>query len=100
MPDLSRGDRAELEAALAELDLGPDGELVMDGLGPACYRLDPIPARCMTALLCLPCRHTSLIPSIPRKPRLSWTCSSCKREYPLAPPAKVWIEGSRPMVIT
>lgn len=88
--------RRAIAAALdaAGGDLG--GEIIHDLAGPAVYRLEPT---ALTIAACSACQYVGLIPSIPRKPRLVWTCSSCRRGYALEPPARVWVEGSRPQVV-
>lgn len=72
-------------------------ELVLDPVGPAIYRLNP--GRYMTVAACVLCRHLAIIPTIPAKPTLVWECSGCGHSWALEPPAKVWIEGSRPVLV-
>lgn len=94
------GDRQairDLEEALAKLQGAAGDDLVRDPVGPAIYRLNP--GRYATVIACLSCRHLGLIPSIPKKPRLVWECSGCGHMWALEPPARVWIEGSRPVLI-
>lgn len=85
----ARRDAAEV---LEVLGTPTDGETYRDLVGPAIYRLEPTPA---TVVTCLRCRHIGLIPSIPRKPQLVWTCPGCGAKVELEPPPVIWIEGSR-----
>jgi len=91
MPDR---DRVDLGQTLDEL--GGEGEHFFDLVGPAVYRLEPT---ALTVAICSSCRHIGLIPSIPRKPTLTWTCPGCGRGHRLEPPPIVWIEGSRTLAM-
>lgn len=91
---MDKATRRVLDAALEGAEL--EGELFHDELGPAVYRLEPTP---MTVAVCGACHYVGLIPTIPMKPRLTWTCGGCGRGYDLAPPARIWVEGSRPQVV-
>jgi hypothetical protein len=92
-----RESRRDLAEALDNVGGEPDDDLVRDPVGPAIYRMDP--GRQATVVACLRCRHLGLIPSIPRKPKLVWTCPGCGHGWALEPPPRVWIEGSRPTVL-
>ena len=93
---MDKAGRRAIDAALeaAGGDLG--GEIFHDGIGPAVYRLEPTP---LTVIACSACRYVGLVPSIPLKPKLVWECGGCGRKWALEPPARVWVEGSRPQVI-
>lgn len=93
---MDKAQRRAIDGAIeaAGGDLG--GELFHDQVGPAVYRLEPT---ALTVIACGDCRYVGLVPSIPRRPRLVWQCSSCGKKHALEPPARVWIEGSRPQVI-
>lgn len=86
---MDRGARRILEAAVDSLAAGtPAGQsrVYFDLIGPAVYQTEPA---WRTAVLCLRCAHVGLIISIPRKPRLTWTCSQCGWVAPLEPPRAV-----------
>lgn len=91
MSGLDKTGRIDLERALETVggEHG-QGELYHDLIGPAIYRLEPSP---MTATACVRCRHLGLIPSIPRKQFLTWTCPGCGAHYRLAPPLEVLRAG-------
>lgn len=93
---MDKGQRRAVDQALeaATGDLG--GEIFHDLTGPAVYRLEPSP---VTVIACAACHHVGLVPSVPVKPRLIWTCGGCGRRHALEPPARVWLEGSRPQVL-
>jgi len=82
---------------MAKLGGEAGDELVLDPVGPAIYRVNR--GRYMTAVACVLCRQLGLIPSIPRKPALIWECSGCGHKWALEPPPRVWIEGSRSVVL-
>lgn len=89
MPDLRRAEEA--------VEVLGGGRLYRDQVGPAVYRLEPTPA---TAVACQSCRTVGLVPSIPRVPTLLYTCSGCGARIRLEPPPLVWLEGSRPSLLT
>lgn len=91
-----RTSRRDLAEALDTLGEGRPATIIRDLVGPAVYRLDPQPY--MTAVACLRCRHLGLIPSIPKVPKLTWTCPGCDHAWALEPPPAVWVEGSRPTI--
>lgn len=88
----ARRDTAEF---LEILSGGLTGEIYSDLVGWARYQLEP---QASTVIACRACRHIGLIPSIPKVPRLVWTCPGCDSPWVLEPPAAVWIEGSRPVL--
>lgn len=84
--------RRDVAEVLEVLDTPADAETYRDLVGPAVYRLEPTPA---TVISCLACHHVGLVPSIPKVPRLVWTCAGCNAGIALEPPPIVWVEGSR-----
>ena len=93
---MDRQARRDTEEFLDIATEGRTGELHRDLIGWAVYQIEPV---MMTVAACPDCRHVALIPSIPKKPHLVWTCAGCDRAWPLEPPAIVWVTGSRPEVI-
>ena len=87
--------RRDMAEALDVMTQGVTGEVHADLVGPAVYQIEPSMA---TIVACLDCRHMALIPSIPKKPHLVWTCSGCDKAWRLEPPAIVWVTGSVPEV--
>lgn len=92
---MDKGVRKAIDGALDAAGGAMGGELFQDQAGPAVYRLEP---SALTVVACVVCRYVGLIPSIPRKPELIWTCQSCGKRHALRPPARVWVEGSRPTI--
>lgn len=90
-----KGARKAIDAALESVGGAQGGELFHDELGPAIYRLEP---SALTIVACEACHYVGLVPSIPRKAELVWTCTSCKRRYGLRPPLRVVLEGNRPVI--
>lgn len=87
---MDRRARKVLEAAAkgALEEASPTGasRIYFDEIGPAVYQTEPT---WRTAILCLRCSHVALVISLPRKRRLTWTCSQCGWVVPLAPPGAV-----------
>jgi hypothetical protein len=95
---MDRKAKRDIDEFLDVVDQGipADGELYPDEVGWAVYRLEPTG---MTVVACRDCRQVGLIPSIPRVPRLVWTCPGCDRPWTLQPPPIVWVTGSRPSIV-
>jgi hypothetical protein len=90
---MDRRARLDTAEALDVLTQGATGELHRDLVGWAVYQIDPTMA---TVVACPSCRHVALVPSVPKVPRLTWTCTGCDKTQWLEPPAVVWVAGSRP----
>lgn len=80
---MDRGARHALESKVDEL---APGVRHWDRLGTALYQLEP---SWITAVACVCCYHVALIPSLPKVPKLTWTCSACGVLIPLEPPPEV-----------
>ncbi len=80
---MDRQTRHALEAKTAEL---APGVRHWDRLGTALYQVEP---SCITAVVCIRCLHVAIIPSLPKVPKLSWTCSACGTRIPMEPPPEV-----------
>jgi hypothetical protein len=73
------------------------GETHRDLTGQATYWVNADQAGIdWTAVACPPCHHVTLLPSIPRKPVLYWSCPQGHR-YRLEPPIAVLAAGLRPV---
>lgn len=93
---MDRQAKRDTAEALDILTQGVTGEIHRDLVGWAVYQIEPSMA---TVVACQSCRHIALIPSIPKKSHLVWTCSGCDHPWPLEPPPIVWVTGSRPVIV-